>query len=113
MVQLLVLLWNMTSTLEAAPKEPGLYATFETSQGKIACRLFEDKAPKTVENFVELATAQKEWTDSRTGKKVKSKFYDGLIFHRVIPQFMIQGGDPLGNGTGGPGYQFEDETVPE
>ncbi len=83
--------------------------TLETSLGDIVCDLFADKAPKTVANFVDLAQGKKEWTDSRTGKKSKSLFYDGLSFHRVIPNFMIQGGDPLGNGTGGPGYQFEDE----
>lgn len=88
---------------------PGTYATFETTLGKIACKLFEDKAPKTVANFTELAEGKKEWTDPKTGKQVKKKFYDGLIFHRVIPGFMIQGGDPLGKGTGGPGYKFDDE----
>jgi len=98
-------------TAEAFPKEPGLYAVIETNMGKIVCRLFEEQAPKTVENFVGLATGKKEWTDS-TGKKRKSKFYNGLTFHRVIPGFMIQGGDPTGNGIGSPGYQFEDEISP-
>lgn len=94
-------------------KQPaGLYAVFETSLGRIVCRLFEKEAPKTVANFVGLAEGTKEWTDPKTGQKVKRRFYDGLNFHRVIPDFMIQGGDPLGNGTGGPGYQFADEFHP-
>ena len=93
-------------------KPPGTYAVFQTSAGEIACRLFEDKAPITVANFVGLAEGTKEWTDPKTGKKVKRPFYNGLVFHRVIPGFMIQGGDPLGNGTGGPGYRFPDEIRP-
>jgi len=88
------------------------YAIFETNQGRIKCQLYPDKAPKTVANFVGLAEGTKEWTDPRTKENVKKPFYDGLIFHRVIPGFMIQGGDPLGNGTGGPGYEFEDEFDP-
>jgi len=86
-----------------------LYATFKTSMGDIVIRLQEDKAPKTVENFVGLAAGTKEWTDPKTGQKVKRPLYNGTIFHRVIPNFMIQGGDPLGRGTGGPGYKFADE----
>ncbi len=86
-----------------------MIAVFETNQGTFKVKLFSDKAPKTVENFVGLAEGTKEWTDPSTGKKVKKPFYDGLKFHRVIPNFMIQGGDPRGNGTGGPGYQFADE----
>ena len=89
--------------------KPGLYAVFHTSKGKIVCVLFEKEAPKTVANFTGLAEGTKEWTDPKTRTKVKKRFYDGLIFHRVIPNFMIQGGDPLGTGTGGPGYKFEDE----
>jgi len=88
----------------------GLYATFETSEGTIVCRLFEKDAPKTVTNFVELAEGKREWTHPSTRKKSKDRLYDGTIFHRVIPDFMIQGGDPQGTGMGGPGYQFEDET---
>lgn len=88
---------------------PGVYAVMETSQGKITLELFEKEAPKTVANFIGLAEGTKEWTDPKTRQKVKRPLYDGVIFHRVIPGFMIQGGDPLGNGTGGPGYQFEDE----
>jgi peptidyl-prolyl cis-trans isomerase A (cyclophilin A) len=86
-----------------------LYATFKTSMGDIVVRLYEDKAPKTVENFVGLATGTKEWTDPKTGQKVKRPLYNGTIFHRVIPNFMIQGGDPQGTGRGGPGYRFADE----
>lgn len=85
-------------------------AIIETSMGTIEVELFADKAPITVANFVGLAEGTKEFTDLKTGKKTKGKFYDGLTFHRVIPEFMIQGGCPLGTGTGGPGYTFEDET---
>src|ERR1700723_2504457 len=90
----------------------GTYAIFDTSQGEIVIRLLEDKAPKTVANFVGLAEGTKEFTDERTGKKEKKNYYDGLTFHRVIPDFMIQGGCPKGTGTGGPGYTFEDEINP-
>jgi peptidyl-prolyl cis-trans isomerase A (cyclophilin A) len=92
------------------PQGPGdLYAIFQTSRGNIVVKLFEKDAPKTVANFVGLATGKQDWVDPRTGQKSKAKLYDGTAFHRVIPQFMIQGGDPLGTGTGGPGYKFEDE----
>jgi len=94
-------------------KKSAVYATLKTSMGDIVVQLFEDKAPKTVANFIGLATGTKEWTDPKTGEKVKRPLYNGTIFHRVIPGFMIQGGDPLGNGTGGPGYRFEDEFNPE
>jgi peptidyl-prolyl cis-trans isomerase A (cyclophilin A) len=93
--------------------KPGLYAVFETSQGKITCRLFPDRAPKTVENFVGLAKGSKEFLEPETRQKTRRPFYDGLTFHRVIPDFMIQGGCPLGTGTGGPGYQFGDEFAPD
>ncbi len=93
--------------------KPGTYAVFETSMGKITCRLFKDQAPKTVENFVGLASGAKEFTDPKTHQRGKRPFYDGLVFHRVIPDFMIQGGCPLGTGTGGPGYQFGDEFARE
>jgi peptidyl-prolyl cis-trans isomerase A (cyclophilin A) len=89
---------------------PGTYATFQTSQGKIVCRLFEKEAPKTVANFIELAEGNREWTHPINNKKSKDKLFDGTVFHRVIPKFMIQGGDPAGTGFGGPGYKFEDET---
>lgn len=88
------------------------YALIETNMGTIKCQLFWDKAPETVANFVGLAQGTKEWTDPKTGQKVKRPFYDGLTFHRVIPGFMIQGGCPLGNGTGDPGYKFKDEFDP-
>jgi peptidyl-prolyl cis-trans isomerase A (cyclophilin A) len=86
-----------------------LYAHFTTSEGNFTARLFEEEAPNTVANFAGLADGSKEWTDPRTGKKSKEKYYDGTVFHRVIANFMIQGGDPLGQGTGGPGYTFADE----
>jgi peptidyl-prolyl cis-trans isomerase A (cyclophilin A) len=84
-------------------------AILKTSMGEIVIELFTNQAPKTVKNFVDLATGAKEWTDPNIGEKVKTKLYDGTIFHRVIPGFMIQGGDPLGSGMGGPGYNFADE----
>ncbi len=93
-------------------RAPGTYAVLETSQGAIVCRLCEKEVPKTVANFVGLAEGTKEFADPRTGQKVKRAFYDGLTFHRVIPGFMIQGGCPLGNGTGDPGYKFADEFHP-
>ena len=91
-------------------REPGTYAVFNTTQGRIVTRLFENEAPKTVANFVELAEGKREWTHPVTREKGSKRLYDGTIFHRVIPEFMIQGGDPAGNGMGGPGYKFEDET---
>lgn len=86
-----------------------MYAEFDTTLGKIKIQLFPEKAPQTVANFVGLTNGTKEFTDGATGKKTKRRFYDGLVFHRVIPEFMIQGGDPKGNGTGGPGFTFKDE----
>jgi len=91
-------------------RQPGTYAVLETSEGTIVCRLFEKEAPKTVKNFIDLAEGNREWTHPVTKKKSKDRLYDGSVFHRVIPDFMIQGGDPAGTGFGGPGYQFEDET---
>ena len=91
-------------------RQPGTYAILNTSEGTVVCRLFEAEAPKTVANFTELAEGKREWTHPKTRTKSSAKLYDGLIFHRVIPNFMIQGGDPAGTGMGGPGYQFEDET---
>jgi len=88
----------------------GTYAVFDTSMGRIVCRLFDKDAPKTVQNFTDLAEGKRDWTHPSTREKSKSPLYDGTIFHRVIPNFMIQGGDPAGTGFGGPGYQFEDET---
>jgi peptidyl-prolyl cis-trans isomerase A (cyclophilin A) len=96
---------------DAPAKKSGgkVYAHFTTNLGKFTVELFEKDAPKTVANFVGLAEGTKEWTDPKTSAKVKKPFYNGLIFHRVIADFMIQGGDPLGTGTGDPGYKFADE----
>ncbi|MBF5083261.1 peptidylprolyl isomerase [Quadrisphaera sp. INWT6] len=88
-------------------------ATLHTNHGDVRVTLFPDHAPKTVKNFTGLATGEKEWTDPQTGAKRSDPFFDGLTFHRIIPGFMIQGGDPVGNGTGGPGYTFDDEIHPE
>ena len=91
-------------------RKPGTYAVFNTSEGQVVTVLFEKDAPKTVANFIELAEGGREWTHPVSHEKSKNKLYDGSIFHRVIPDFMIQGGDPAGTGFGGPGYRFEDET---
>jgi peptidyl-prolyl cis-trans isomerase A (cyclophilin A) len=93
-------------------RSPGTYAIFETSMGDVVVRLLDKEAPKTVENFIGLAEGTKEFTDAISGKKEKRPYYDGLIFHRVIPDFMIQGGCPRGDGRGGPGYTFPDEFHP-
>jgi peptidyl-prolyl cis-trans isomerase A (cyclophilin A) len=90
-----------------------LTATLQTSHGAIKVRLFPDHAPKTVRNFTELAEGGRQWTEPQTGRPTTRPLYDGTIFHRVIPGFMIQGGDPKGNGTGGPGYTFADEFHPD
>jgi peptidyl-prolyl cis-trans isomerase A (cyclophilin A) len=96
--------------LSAADKPTGPKAVFDTSVGKITCTLFDKQAPETVANFIGLAEGTKEWKNPSSGAVKKGvPLYDGTIFHRVIPQFMIQGGDPLGNGVGGPGYKFKDE----
>ena len=84
-------------------------ATLTTNHGPIVVNLYGHQAPKTVKNFVGLATGDIEWTDPKTGKPTNAPLYNGIVFHRIIPGFMIQGGDPLGNGTGGPGYKFDDE----
>lgn len=102
---------NEATPIEQDVKE--VTATMETTLGTIKIKLFHKEAPKTVANFVGLAEGTKEFIDPKTGEKTKRAFYDGLIFHRVIPDFMIQGGDPVGNGTGGPGYQFDDEFDPK
>jgi len=97
-----------------APKWDHPIAVFDTTMGKLSCELFPDKAPKTVANFVGLANGTKDWKNPDTGETVHGKpLYDGTVFHRVIPNFMIQGGDPMGNGMGNPGYQFEDEFSPD
>jgi peptidyl-prolyl cis-trans isomerase A (cyclophilin A) len=90
-----------------------LYAHFTTSEGTFTARLFDDEVPNTVANFTGLAEGSKEWTDPRTGSKTNARYLDGTVFHRVIEGFMIQGGDPLGQGTGGPGYTFADEFSPK
>ncbi len=113
LVAALLLIASVGTAADSPEKKAPVYATLKTSMGDIVVHLFEDKAPKTVANFIGLATGTKEWTDPKTGEKVKRPLYNGTIFHRVIPGFMIQGGDPLGNGTGGPGYKFEDEFSPE
>jgi peptidyl-prolyl cis-trans isomerase A (cyclophilin A) len=94
---------------EAAKPAGKLLAHFKTTDGPFTVELFQKEAPKTVANFVGLAEGTKEWTDPKTGEKMKKPFYNGIIFHRVIPNFMIQAGDPLGVGTGGPGYKIPDE----
>jgi len=105
---------NATFPEIAVPGNGQLYARFVTSMGNIVIRLEEQRAPKTVKNFVGLATGTQEWVHPRTGQAQKGvPYYDGTLFHRVIPKFMIQGGDPLGQGSGGPGYRFEDEFHPE
>jgi len=105
-----LLVFGLIGTTRAADEKRGdMIATFKTNMGSFKVKLFKDEAPKTVDNFVGLANGTKEFTDPKTGQKTKRRFYDGLIFHRVIADFMIQGGDPLGTGTGGPGYRFEDE----
>jgi peptidyl-prolyl cis-trans isomerase A (cyclophilin A) len=88
----------------------GTYAVFNTTEGKITVRLFEKEAPVTVKNFTDLAEGKKEWTHPATRAKSTNRLFDGTIFHRVIPDFMIQGGDPTGTGMGSPGYRFQDET---
>jgi peptidyl-prolyl cis-trans isomerase A (cyclophilin A) len=109
---------TQSKTGEAKPAEtraPGLYMTFETEKGDIGCKLFENEAPVTVRKIVGLAIGKISYADLRTRQTVQKRFYDGLIFHRVIPDFMIQGGDPLGTGIGGPGgpgFPFKDEFVP-
>jgi peptidyl-prolyl cis-trans isomerase A (cyclophilin A) len=91
-------------------RQAGTYAIFNTSEGKIVCRLFEAEAPITTKNFIDLAEGKREWKDGVSGKGDSGPLYSGTIFHRVIPNFMIQGGDPSGTGMGGPGYKFQDET---
>ena len=101
------------AALAQKQRKPGLYAIFQTNQGTIVCELYDKDAPITVKNFVDLAEGNKEWKDPRTGAMKKTRYFDGITFHRVIPEFMIQGGDPTGTGTGGPGYKFQDEFSPK
>ena len=98
-----------TSQPGSSDRLPGIYAAFKTNMGTIVCKLFDKVAPLAVQNFVGLAEGTKEFTDPNNGNKVKRPYYDGTIFHRVIPKFMIQGGDPTETGRGGPGYEFKDE----
>jgi len=109
---IVLLCFVYTSLIIAAELKPGTYAIFKTSMGDITCMLFADLAPITVANFVGLATGSKDWLDPSTGKKMTTPLYSNLIFHRVIPNFMIQSGDPTGTGRGGPGYRFNDEFHP-
>ncbi len=98
---------------ELVPGEGELRATFKTSMGSFTARLLEDVAPNTVSNFVGLASGKGEWIDPRTGQAGAGALYDGVVFHRIIEGFMLQGGDPTGTGRGGPGYQFDDECSPQ
>ena len=110
-VSILTLFLGLQVTNVAQAKDDT--AIVKTSMGSFTIKLYKDKAPKTVENFIGLAKGTKEWTDPKTGKQVKGKsLYKNTLFHRVIPDFMIQGGDPMGTGMGGPGYQFADEVSP-
>lgn len=115
--QSLALLLMLTGFLVAGELKglpTGTYAVLQTSMGEIVCQLFAEEAPITVENFIGLATGKQDWIDPTTGKKVSGKsLYKGTIFHRVIPNFMIQGGDPTGTGRGNPGYRFKDEFNPK
>ena len=106
---------SQTGASEAGQREPGLYMTFQTDKGNVACKLFEKESPITVGKMVGLAIGKISYIDPRTGQQNRNKFFDGHTFHRVIPGFMIQGGDPLGNGTGspkGPGFPYQNETSP-
>jgi peptidyl-prolyl cis-trans isomerase A (cyclophilin A) len=105
--------WLCTSPCTEGANVLGTYARFVTTEGNFTIRLFDEEAPRTVENFVGLAEGTKQWSDPRTNQKVQRPYYDGTIFHRVIDGFMIQGGDPLGQGIGGPGYNFADEFDPK
>lgn len=112
-LMLLAVSLTPTATLSAADLADGLYADMQTNRGRILLRLFYKRVPRTVANFVGLADGTQSWKDPITGEAKKNNFYDGLTFHRVIDDFMVQGGDPLGTGTGGPGYRFEDEFHPD
>jgi len=100
---------SQPSASSAKVHGPGLYAIFQTNMGTVVCKLYDTMAPQTVENFVGLAEGTKEFIDSKTGQKAKRRYYDGTLFHRVIANFMIQGGDPTATGRGGPGYNIPDE----
>ncbi len=100
------------SDIDSSGLPAGVYAEFKTSMGSFIIKLFTDKVPNTCDNFIGLAEGTKEWYNSASRSKIKKPFYDGLVFHRVIKNFMIQGGCPLGTGTGDPGYRFKDEFHP-
>ena len=109
---LLIVAACASPALAQSKRKPGVYATFQTDQGTIVCELYEKEAPITVKNFIDLAEGNKEYKDPRDGKMKKGHYYDGTVFHRVIPGFMIQGGDPTGTGMGDPGYKFKNESAP-
>jgi peptidyl-prolyl cis-trans isomerase A (cyclophilin A) len=110
LIALLALLgWQITGGAKMANQTENVYAVLETSLGKIVCQLYPEQAPLTVKNFVGLSKGEQPWLDPQSKEIVKKPLYNETIFHRVIPDFMIQGGDPLGNGMGGPGYKFDDE----
>lgn len=111
MMKTLTMIVALVTALTACAQDSNtkLLAHFETSMGNFTAELNEKEAPGTVANFAGLADGTKEWTDPKTGSKEKKPYYDGLTFHRIIDDFMIQGGDPLGNGTGGPGFSIKDE----
>jgi peptidyl-prolyl cis-trans isomerase A (cyclophilin A) len=100
------------ATAAAATRPNGSTAVMDTSMGRITCQFYQKQAPKAVANFIGLAEGTKDWTDPSTGQKQHKPYFNGTVFHRVIPQFMIQGGDPTATGTGGPGYSFKDELDP-
>ncbi|MFA4966796.1 MAG: peptidylprolyl isomerase [Candidatus Margulisiibacteriota bacterium] len=111
-ILLILLLVTAVSAEGKKMDKKQLFATFDTSLGKIVCELYSKEAPQTVTNFTGLAEGKIKWTDPKTKEVVQTPLYNGTVFHRVIPNFMIQGGDPLGLGIGGPGYQFQDEISP-
>jgi peptidyl-prolyl cis-trans isomerase A (cyclophilin A) len=108
------IIWRIADRDQGLEYDPPMstFAKFDTSEGSFRVRFFDEEVPSTVANFVGLAEGTKSWTDPRTGEQRQTPFYDGIIFHRVIDGFMIQGGDPLGRGIGGPGYKFADEFHP-
>ena len=112
MIVVLITWTSIAIAGQSTDKKAPVYATFKTSMGDFVVELFEDKAPKTVANFIGLASGTKEWTDPKTGEKVKRPLYNGTIFHRVIPGLMIQGGDPLGNGHRRPWLSFRGRVPP-
>jgi len=110
LLPLLLILTLIAVSAEGKKKMDKQYAILDTSLGKIVCELLPKEAPATVKNFIGLTKGERGWLDPKTQEIEKKPLYNGTVFHRVIPDFMVQGGDPLGNGTGGPGYKFDDET---